>query len=132
MELNEWLAQQFKYRPDINQTSLALSIGVSQSTVSKWLRGTATPDPDNCHKVAQFFGVPAEDVLAIAGHLLRVRERDPPYSAESPALGEALHLFNALDDDDQERILVIMRSFLTERRRRGEDKEKSRARASPA
>lgn len=67
--LSEWLKQQFNQRPRINQTSLAISIGTGQSTVSKWLQGLSIPTTDNCHKIARYFDVPEEEVLTMAGHL---------------------------------------------------------------
>jgi transcriptional regulator with XRE-family HTH domain len=117
MELKDWLQQRFDRRPEINQTSLAISIGVGQSTVSKWLKGVSTPDPKNCHKLAAYFNVSDDYVLSLAGHRSQIKETQAHYGDDVPGLREAMHLFRQLDDDDQERILIFMRSILQERRR---------------
>jgi transcriptional regulator with XRE-family HTH domain len=117
MELKDWLKQQFDRRPEINQTSVAISIGVGQSTISKWLKGLSTPDPQNCHKLARYFNVSEDYVLSLAGHRPQIKETHAPYGDDAPGLREAMHLFRQLNDDDQERILIFMRSILQERRR---------------
>jgi len=134
--LGEWIAAQLNTNPGINQTGLALAIGVSQPTLSRWIRDTVTPDPEGCRKLAQYFQVPQELVLRLAGHIVsdcnHLAESRGTYVANSsPALGEAASLFTALDDDDQERILIYMRALLrsqvTQRRENGAKIQESRA-----
>ena len=125
--IGEWLRNQLNANPSINQTGLGIAINVGQSTISKWLRDISVPDTENCRKLAQYFQVPQELVLRLAGHIVPeintnlAESRGTYVTNSSPALGEALSLFNALDDDDQERILIYMRALLrsqvTERRR---------------
>ena len=64
----DWLNSELKRRPQLNQTALAIHIGLSQSTISSWLRGLYVPQPENCRKVARFFDIPEDDVLVVAGH----------------------------------------------------------------
>ena len=64
----DWLDSELKRRPQLNQTALAIHIGLSQSTISSWLRGLYVPQPENCRKVAHFFDIPEDDVLVVAGH----------------------------------------------------------------
>lgn len=66
--LADWLQQQFDDNPRLNQTGLALQLGIGQSTVSHWLTGVSIPSPQNCQKLARFFNIPEDDVLIIAGH----------------------------------------------------------------
>jgi len=66
--LSEWLSQQLKKQKHLNQTGLAISLQVGPSTVSNWLRGISTPQPENCRKIARYFNVPEHNVLTIAGH----------------------------------------------------------------
>jgi len=63
-----WLNSELKRRPQLNQTALAINIGLSQSTISSWLRGLYVPQPENCRKIARFFDIPEDDVLVVAGH----------------------------------------------------------------
>lgn len=113
MEISSWLKEQMD-RNNINALSLSYALHISHVTIGKWLKGTYTPSPRSCRKIASFFGIPEEDILTIAGHLRTntVAESKAPYDTQSPGLGEAIHLFNALDDDDQERILIMMRALL--------------------
>jgi len=101
-------------RNNINALGLSYALCISHVTIGKWLKGTYTPNSKNCRKIAVFFGVPEEDVLAIAGHLRRntIAEPKNPYNTQVPGLGEAVYLFKALDDADQERILIMMRALL--------------------
>src|SRR5581483_1121159 len=62
-----WLRQRIGER-GIGNNQLATYLGVSNGTVSFWLRGRNTPDPRNCLKLAEYFGRSADEVLAIAGH----------------------------------------------------------------
>ena len=112
MEISSWLKEQMD-RNNINALSLSYALRISHVTIGKWLKGTYTPSPRSCRKIASFFGIPEEDILTIAGHLRTntIAEPKAPYDTRSPALGEAIHLFNALDDDDQERILIYMRAL---------------------
>jgi len=113
--LAEWLRQRFSENPQINQTSLAISLKLGQSTISNWLRGVALPDPENCHKLATYFHIPTETILTLAGHLQpnpTIAEAKGAYRADPPALGEAVNLFRSLNDDDQERILIYMRALV--------------------
>lgn len=68
MNFQDWLTQQMKSY-DLNQTGLALKLGVSQSVVSSWLRGLYTPSPENCRKLAQLFHVAPEDIFKLVGYM---------------------------------------------------------------
>lgn len=49
-------------RKNVQQKELALAIGVSQPTISDWVRGAKKPAGDNITKLADFFEV-SEDVI---------------------------------------------------------------------
>ena len=51
---------------------MAADLGVSHATVSRWLSGRDIPNTQSCQKLAQYSGVPLENVLSIAGHMPRV------------------------------------------------------------
>lgn len=45
---------------------LARDAGTSDSNISKWAAGTWTPDVSSCKRLAEAWGVPFRDVLAVA------------------------------------------------------------------
>jgi len=65
-----WLRQALHDSRVGNAANLARSTGVADSTVSRWLAGTA-PDIDQCRKLAGALGVPMLEVVVRAGHLTR-------------------------------------------------------------
>lgn len=56
---------------------LAAEIGISHSTVSRWLKGQDVPSTKSCWKLAEYSGVPLRKILSLSGHV--------PTVAESPA-----------------------------------------------
>ena len=82
----DWLTRQLDQHPDLNQVGLAIKLGLSQSSVSNWLRGIYVPQPENCRKLARFFNVPEKEVLIIAGHLQPNVTSDNHLAAEPRAL----------------------------------------------
>jgi transcriptional regulator with XRE-family HTH domain len=110
---NKWL-QEMMDREDLNQTSLALRIGRSQSTVSTWIRGTAVPDMESSIKLASFFGVSKETVLVLAGHMLpRVSEspsRDWQFLPGTPQY-ELMRIISNMSTEEVEALLQVVRTF---------------------
>lgn len=90
---------------------LALDIGVSHASVSRWLSGKDIPRAISCCKLARYAGVPCEKVLIMAGHMPKVSE---PQTDELPAFRDYARLKypDELDED-----LVHMIEDLIERRR---------------
>ena len=58
-------------------SSLAADMGISHSTVSRWLKGQDIPSTKSCRKLAEYSGVPLQKILSLSGHV--------PVIAESPA-----------------------------------------------
>lgn len=58
-------------------SQLAAEIGVSHTTISRWLHGREAPNIGSCLKLAEYCGVPLEKVLAVSGHLPIVAEGGP-------------------------------------------------------
>ncbi len=50
-------------------SQLAADIGVSHTSVSRWLSGKDLPSPYSCQKLADYAAAPLERVLSIAGYL---------------------------------------------------------------
>jgi transcriptional regulator with XRE-family HTH domain len=92
-------------------SQLAADLSISHATVSRWLSGKDIPSTKSCRKLAEYSGVPLENVLSIAGHLPRVTE---VAASEWPEFREyaSQKYPNVLDED-----LITMIEDLIERRR---------------
>jgi transcriptional regulator with XRE-family HTH domain len=93
-------------------SQLAADLGVSHATVSRWFSGEDTPSTRSCHKLAEYSGVPLQNILALSGHLPRISEGRP---TEWPEFRDYAHQKypDELDED-----LITMIEDLIERRRR--------------
>ena len=92
-------------------SQLAADLGISHSTVSRWLSGKDVPSIHSCRRLAEYSGVPIEKVLSIVGHLPRVAEKMSPEWPEFREYAQQKYP-NELDED-----LIIMIEDLIERRR---------------
>jgi len=100
MDFSTWLTEKMRER-DLNNTGLALKIGVSDVAVGFWLRRKTIPDLESCRKLAEFFNVPTETVLSLAGHL----EPVDPNTAEER---QVLYLFRQLPRNAQDMIVAML------------------------
>jgi len=48
---------------------LAADLGVSHTTVSRWLSGADSPNARSCYLLARYSGEPLQKILHLAGHL---------------------------------------------------------------
>jgi len=92
-------------------SQLAADLGISHTTVRRWLLGEDIPNTHSCHKLADYSGVPLEEVLVIAGHLPGIAETRPPDWPEFREYAKQKYP-NVLDED-----LITMIEDLIERRR---------------
>lgn len=74
MTIAEVLAGRLAERPDLTQTSLADLAGVTQPTVSRWLKATDTPGDKYVVALVEFTGLTEPQVLA-AIHRQRLNKR---------------------------------------------------------
>lgn len=93
-------------------SQLAVDLGVSHATVSRWLSGKDVPNIRSCQRLAAYSGVPLEKVLSVAGHLPRIAEKAPVDWPEFREYARQMYP-NELDED-----LITMIEDLIERRRR--------------
>jgi transcriptional regulator with XRE-family HTH domain len=70
-QLAGWLIQACEAR-NLSWAEASRRAGLSQGAISAIVRGTQ-PGLESCKALASFFGVPAEEVLRMAGHLAPVR-----------------------------------------------------------
>lgn len=91
-------------------SQLAMDLGISHATVSRWLSGDDIPSTDSCQRLADYSGVPVENILSIVGHISKVAEKQ----AEWPEFREyAQKMYPEELDED----LITMIEDLIERRR---------------
>ncbi len=93
-------------------SQLAADLGVSHATVSRWLSGDDVPNTRSCRRLAEYSGVPIENVLFVANHLSREAEQATPEWPEFREYARQKYS-NELDED-----LIIMIEDLIERRRK--------------
>ena len=92
-------------------SQLATDIGVSHATVSRWLSGKDVPSIKSCVKLAEYSGIPIEEVLSTAGHLISKNESRLADLPEFREYAQGKYP-NELDED-----MIIMIEDLIERRR---------------
>ena len=92
-------------------SQLAADLGLSHATVSRWLSGEDAPNTRSCRRLAEYSGVPVENILSIVGHLPRVAEIAAPEWPEFREYARKKYP-TELDED-----LVTMIEDLIERRR---------------
>ena len=92
-------------------SQFAADVGVSHTSVSRWLSGKDKPSFSSCVKLANYTRVPLQRVLHIVGHLVPVEEK---VAGELPDFREYVKRKypRELDDD-----LVTLIEDLIERRR---------------
>lgn len=110
-QFRQWLTEELKGR-NYNQSSLAATVGVTQSFVSKVLSGDKAPGFDFCIKVATAFDVSPVMVLTIAGIL---PPQPPGAPDDDPALTELTDLARRLPPDDLQEIIALIRFKLSRR-----------------
>ncbi len=92
-------------------SQMAADLGVSHTTVGRWLSGEDIPSTKSCRRLAEYSGVPLESVLSITGHLPKMPDEEP---LKWPEFGEyARRKYPKELDED----LIIMIEDLIERRR---------------
>jgi hypothetical protein len=99
---------------------MAVDMGMNIGVVNLWLRGTHTPTTRSCRRLAEYSGVPLQDVLDTAHHTPMVAE-----SATDtwPDFREyASKKYGAELDDD---IITVIEDLIERRRDRksGRDKD---------
>ncbi len=92
-------------------SQFAADLGVSHTSVSRWLSGKDKPSFTSCVKLANYTGVPLQRVLQIVGYLMPLEETT---ASELPDFQEyAKRKYPQELDDD----LVTLIEDLIERRR---------------
>ena len=113
-KLTEWIIEEKENR-GWSIRKLAARAELAPSTVSDILGHRTNPGLEFCTGIARAFGVPAENVLRLAGLI-------PPKPEGSAALDELVHVASRLADDELERLTGIARYFYeqVQKQRQGE------------
>jgi transcriptional regulator with XRE-family HTH domain len=93
------------------RAELADSLGVSRSTVSRWLAGDSLPDPTQFESIAAAVGVPVLELLVGSGIIsARAAEQADPVSVQTRPLSpeEALADLGITDPQDQALFLAMV------------------------
>ena len=110
MDIIEFLQDLMRRRKKL-ASQLAADLQVSHATMHRWLTGKDVPSTRSCRVLAEYAGVPVEEVLAAAGHISQFS--DTPSTAW-PEFREYAHQKypRELDED-----IITMIEDLIERRR---------------
>jgi transcriptional regulator with XRE-family HTH domain len=66
-----------------NQAALALELGVTRATVSRWMSGQSVPDEGNCLRLAKITSRSAADVFRLAGRDTNLLSTEPELMADA-------------------------------------------------
>jgi len=92
-------------------SQMAVDLGISHATVSRWLSGKDIPSIDSCRRLAEYSGVSIEKILSVAGHMPEITEKPPVDWPEFREYAKTKYP-KELDED-----LITMIEDLIERRR---------------
>lgn len=101
-------------------SQLAADLGISHATVGRWLSSNDIPSPRSCRKLAEYSGVPMENILFIAGHLPRVAEAT---SAEWPEFRD--YARKKYPDELDEDLITMIEDLIERRRQKRYDSRKN-------
>lgn len=102
--LGEWLNRQLQER-NLSAREASKRAGLSNSAITRYMTEGGQPNLTSCHKLADFFGVPKETVLELAGH------KDP--EPDNRFMRELSYLGAQIPPDKQQLVLALIRSALT-------------------
>ena len=111
MEFGDWLSEELKNRR-LTQSELSIRAGVSQGAIAHIIAGRRNAGAEVCEGIARALRLPPEIVFRKAGLL-------PPARDENPTDEELLHLFDKLDEGEQEDILNWIRLKVEQNERKG-------------
>ena len=101
-------------------SQLAADLGISHATISRWLSGDDIPNTKSCGKLAEYSGIPVENILSVVGHIPGVPKKK---DLEWPEFREyARKMYPEELDED----LITMIEDLIERRRAKKYERKNR------
>ena len=100
-------------RKGLIPSQLAAQLGISHSTVSRWLRGQDIPSTKSCQKLAEYSGTPMQKILSISGYIPEIAEPQSTSWPEFREYAERKYPYE-LDDD----LITLIESLIEQRRGR--------------
>lgn len=99
VDLRGWLRTELEER-DLTQAQVAVYAGVGQATISDILRKGHVPKVDTLFRLADYFHVPRERVLRLAGHLPPAADaQDEAEAYEDPLVEALIEEFRRVPDE---------------------------------
>jgi transcriptional regulator with XRE-family HTH domain len=103
--------RELMHRRGLLPSQLAADIGISHSTVSRWLKGQDLPSTKSCQCLAEYSGVSLYKILALCGHVPAIVESPANHWPEFREYARQKYA-NELDED-----LITLIERLIEQRR---------------
>lgn len=111
IEFAEWLKKEMEKR-GLRQVDLARRTGIGTGQISRILNMERGVGPESAVAIARALKIPPETVFRKAGLL-------PPAPDEpldhTPKVREIVHLYEQLEDRDQDEVLAIVRTIVEEK-----------------
>ncbi|MFC1967937.1 helix-turn-helix domain-containing protein [Chloroflexota bacterium] len=104
--------QDIQRQRGLSLRGLARESGISASTLSRWCSEKQTPSPQACRMLADYLSLPAEHLLALAGHLR------PLHKEGAEALPEFREYASRKYPEELDEDMITMMEDLIYRRRR--------------
>lgn len=89
----------------VRAADVAKATGIAPQTLSAWKKGESNPKNDKLQKIADYFGVPID-------YLVNGKETLYEIAVQKVRQEKFVDMFNSLSPKDQDRIMLIMESFL--------------------
>ena len=89
----------------VRAADVAKATGIAPQTLSAWKKGESNPKNDKLQKIADYFGVPID-------YLVNGKETLYEIAVHKVRQEKFVDMFNSLSPKDQDRIMLIMESFL--------------------
>lgn len=100
-------------RRELLPSHLAAEIGVSHSTVSRWIKGQDVPCTKSCRKLAEYSSVSLQKILSFSGHVPVLKESPADNWPEFREYAQQKYA-NELDDD----LITLIERLIEQRRSR--------------
>ncbi|MHB9132901.1 MAG: helix-turn-helix domain-containing protein [Armatimonadota bacterium] len=102
-DFGKWLAEELRQRR-WDQLEIRRQGGLTSAQISRIISGERKPGPTACVVIARALGLPPEEVFRRAGLL-------PPAREPVEGTRDLVYLFEHLDEEDRQRLLLIARVF---------------------
>ena len=96
-------------------SQLAADLGVSHTTVSRWLSGADSPNIRSCYRLARYSGEPLQKILHLAGYLPEMVQDE---ASQLPDFAEYAHRKYPAELDED--LITVIEELIRRRQQRAE------------